>query len=162
MERIFLKSIIPLGFIFSSTMQTVVAKDYLIAHNIVKRDVTVFYYPSTCRRVKRVKNKSGQLLEKVTTRGVKCPQGGTPHFVKSGSFSNHSPSQKNHNHNHNHKSNTKTSNKIDNNSCKEGSIIGGLLGAGVTMSATRGKDRWWAVPAGGAAGAIIGCQIDGG
>ena len=50
----------------------------------------------------------------------------------------------------------------DNNSCKEGSIIGGLLGAGITMSATRGKDRWWAVPAGGTAGALIGCQIDGG
>ncbi len=51
---------------------------------------------------------------------------------------------------------------IDDNSCKEGSIIGGLLGAGLTMSATRGKDRWWAVPAGGTAGALIGCQIDGG
>ena len=51
---------------------------------------------------------------------------------------------------------------IDDNSCKEGSIIGGLLGAGITMSATRGKDRWWAVPVGGTAGALIGCQIDGG
>ncbi len=51
---------------------------------------------------------------------------------------------------------------IDNNDCKEGSLIGGLLGAGLTMSGTRGKDRWWAVPAGGAAGAMIGCQIDGG
>ena len=67
----------------------------------------------------------------------------------------------NHNHNHDHNHNYKASKK-DNNSCKEGSIIGGLLGAGVTMSATRGKDRWWAVPAGGAAGAMIGCQIDGG
>ncbi|ABX08634.1 hypothetical protein [Prochlorococcus marinus] len=52
--------------------------------------------------------------------------------------------------------------KVDNNDCKEGSLIGGLLGAGLTMSGTRGKDRWWAVPAGGAAGAMIGCQIDGG
>ncbi len=52
--------------------------------------------------------------------------------------------------------------EIDNNDCKEGSFIGGLLGAGLTMSGTRGKDRWWAVPAGGAAGAMIGCQIDGG
>ncbi len=50
----------------------------------------------------------------------------------------------------------------DQNDCREGSIIGGLLGAGLTMSGTRGKDRWWAVPAGGAAGAMIGCQIDGG
>ncbi len=52
--------------------------------------------------------------------------------------------------------------KIDDNDCKEGSLLGGLLGAGITMSATRGKDRWWAVPAGGAAGAMIGCQVDGG
>ncbi len=51
---------------------------------------------------------------------------------------------------------------IDQNDCKEGSIIGGILGAGLTMSGTRGKDRWWAVPAGGVAGAMIGCQIDGG
>ena len=36
------------------------------------------------------------------------------------------------------------------------------FGAGIAMSATRGKDRWWAVPAGGTAGALIGCQIDGG
>ncbi len=50
----------------------------------------------------------------------------------------------------------------DTNDCKEGSLIGGLLGAGLTMSGTRGKDRWWAVPAGGAAGAMIGCSIDGG
>ncbi len=55
-----------------------------------------------------------------------------------------------------------TSDEIDNNDCKEGSIIGGLLGAGLTMSSTRGKDRWWAVPAGGAAGAMIGCRMDGG
>ncbi len=51
---------------------------------------------------------------------------------------------------------------VDNNDCSQGSLIGGLLGAGLTMSGTRGKDRWWAVPAGGAAGAMIGCQMDGG
>ena len=51
---------------------------------------------------------------------------------------------------------------IDNNDCKEGSIIGGLLGAGLAISSSRGKDRWWAIPAGGTAGALIGCQVDGG
>ncbi len=51
---------------------------------------------------------------------------------------------------------------VDNNDCSQGSLIGGLLGAGLTMSGTRGKDRWWAVPAGGAAGAMLGCQMDGG
>ena len=52
--------------------------------------------------------------------------------------------------------------KVDNNDCSEGSVIGGLLGAGLALSSSRGKDRWWAVPAGGSAGALIGCQVDGG
>lgn len=51
---------------------------------------------------------------------------------------------------------------IDDNDCSEGSVIGGILGAGIALSGTRGKDRFWAVPAGGTAGALIGCQIDGG
>ncbi len=59
-------------------------------------------------------------------------------------------------------SNSNINNQVDNNDCKEGSFIGALLGAGLTLSGTRGKDRWWAVPAGGAAGAMIGCQLDGG
>ena len=50
----------------------------------------------------------------------------------------------------------------DENDCKEGSIIGGVLGAGLTMSSTKGKDRWWAVPLGATAGSLVGCQIDGG
>ena len=50
----------------------------------------------------------------------------------------------------------------DENDCKEGSILGGVLGAGLTMSSTRGKDRWWAVPLGATAGSLVGCQIDGG
>ncbi len=53
-------------------------------------------------------------------------------------------------------------NNKDENDCKEGSIIGGVLGAGLTMSSTRGKDRWWAVPLGATAGSLVGCQIDGG
>ena len=52
--------------------------------------------------------------------------------------------------------------KIDDNDCSEGSVIGGILGAGIARSSTRGKDRFWAVPAGGTAGALIGCQVDGG
>ena len=52
--------------------------------------------------------------------------------------------------------------KIDDNDCKEGSVIGGILGAGLALSSSRGKDRFWAVPAGGTAGALIGCQVDGG
>ena len=56
----------------------------------------------------------------------------------------------------------KVDNNEDTNDCKEGSFLGGLLGAGVALSSSRGKDRWWAVPAGGTAGALIGCQVDGG
>ena len=52
--------------------------------------------------------------------------------------------------------------EIDNNDCSEGSVIGGILGAGIALSSSRGKDRFWAVPAGGTAGALIGCQVDGG
>ena len=52
--------------------------------------------------------------------------------------------------------------KIDDNDCSEGTVIGGILGAGIALSSSRGKDRFWAVPAGGTAGALIGCQVDGG
>ena len=51
---------------------------------------------------------------------------------------------------------------IDKNDCSQGSVIGGILGAGIALSSSRGKDRFWAVPAGGTAGALIGCQVDGG
>ena len=51
---------------------------------------------------------------------------------------------------------------IDDNDCSEGSVIGGILGAGIALSSSRGKDRCWAVPAAGTAGALIGCQVDGG
>ncbi len=52
--------------------------------------------------------------------------------------------------------------QVDNNDCSEGSLIGGLLGAGLATSSSRGKDRWWAIPAGAVGGAMIGCQVDGG
>ena len=52
--------------------------------------------------------------------------------------------------------------KIDNNDCSEGSFIGTLLGAGLAISTSRGKDRFWTVPLGGTAGALIGCKVDGG
>ncbi len=50
----------------------------------------------------------------------------------------------------------------DTNDCSEGSLIGGILGAGLATSSSRGKDRWWAIPAGAFGGAMIGCQVDGG
>ena len=108
---------------------------------------------------------SGAVIKKRVKTNVECPSPSLYNQKKI--FSNHKSSVKSLNHVHYNPS-PKVSNptapgpKVDDNSCKEGSIIGGLLGAGITMSATRGKDRWWAVPAGGTAGALIGCQIDGG
>ena len=51
---------------------------------------------------------------------------------------------------------------IDINDCKVGSMMGGILGAGLATAISRGKNRWWATPAGGFTGAMIGCQVDGG
>tara|TARA_Y100001968_G_scaffold321506_1_gene356079 strand:+ start:73494 stop:73919 length:426 start_codon:yes stop_codon:yes gene_type:complete len=51
---------------------------------------------------------------------------------------------------------------LDTNDCTEGSLLGGILGAGIAASSSRGKGRFWAVPAGGVTGALIGCQVDGG
>ena len=50
----------------------------------------------------------------------------------------------------------------DTNSCIEGSVIGGLLGAGLGAMLSRGNGRWIGVPIGGAAGVLLGCQVDGG
>ena len=52
--------------------------------------------------------------------------------------------------------------KFDNKDCTEGKIAGGMLGAGFATAISRGKDRWWAIPAGLVGGSMVGCQIDGG
>ena len=57
---------------------------------------------------------------------------------------------------------SKTKYEFDNNDCSEGKIAGGILGAGVATAISRGKDRWWAIPAGLVGGSMVGCQIDGG
>tara|TARA_B100001996_G_C18253503_1_gene436174 strand:+ start:101 stop:487 length:387 start_codon:yes stop_codon:yes gene_type:complete len=57
---------------------------------------------------------------------------------------------------------TTNQNNIDNNDCTEGKIAGGILGGGLATAISRGKDRWWAIPAGVIGGSMAGCQIDGG
>jgi outer membrane lipoprotein SlyB len=52
--------------------------------------------------------------------------------------------------------------KADTNSCVEGSVLGGLVGAGAGAAVTKGDNRWIDIPIGAAAGALVGCQIDGG
>ncbi|WLW37316.1 hypothetical protein [Synechococcus phage S-RS29] len=53
-------------------------------------------------------------------------------------------------------------NEVDDNSCIEGSILGGILGGGAGAAASRGDGRYWAIPLGIVGGAMVGCQIDGG
>ena len=57
---------------------------------------------------------------------------------------------------------TTNENKFDNNDCSEGTIAGGILGGGLATAISRGKDRWWAIPAGVIGGSMVGCEIDGG
>tara|TARA_B100001250_G_C19228387_1_gene541114 strand:+ start:83 stop:463 length:381 start_codon:yes stop_codon:yes gene_type:complete len=52
--------------------------------------------------------------------------------------------------------------KYDTNDCSEGTIAGGILGGGLATAISRGKDRWWAIPAGVVGGSMVGCQMDGG
>ena len=52
--------------------------------------------------------------------------------------------------------------EFDNNDCSEGKIAGGILGGGLATAISRGKDRWWAIPAGIIGGSMVGCDIDGG
>ena len=153
-------------------IKKVVRKEILPNGN-VKKTIT---YKNLCKRTRIVKTMNGAVIKKAIKKNVKCPSPSL--YSQKKIFSNHKSPVKSvshvhyypsHKDTHYHPSSPKVSNPIapapkvvDDNSCKEGSIIGGLLGAGITMSATRGKDRWWAVPVGGTAGALIGCQIDGG
>lgn len=52
--------------------------------------------------------------------------------------------------------------QTDDNSCIEGSILGGIAGGGLGAAASRGDGRYWAIPLGIVGGAMVGCQIDGG
>ena len=59
-------------------------------------------------------------------------------------------------------SSTDNNTELDNNDCSEGKIAGGILGGGLATAISRGKDRWWAIPAGVIGGSMMGCEIDGG
>ena len=52
--------------------------------------------------------------------------------------------------------------RVDENSCVEGSVLGGILGGGAGAALSRGDGRWWAIPLGIVGGAMAGCQVDGG
>jgi len=50
----------------------------------------------------------------------------------------------------------------DENSCIEGSVLGGIAGGGLGAALSRGDGRYWAIPLGIVGGALVGCQVDGG
>ena len=52
--------------------------------------------------------------------------------------------------------------EVDDNSCIEGSVLGGIAGGGLGAALSRGDGRWWAIPLGIVGGTMMGCQIDGG
>ena len=52
--------------------------------------------------------------------------------------------------------------QTDDNSCIEGSILGGIAGGGLGAALSRGDGRWWAIPLGIVGGSVVGCQVDGG
>ena len=51
---------------------------------------------------------------------------------------------------------------VDNNSCIEGSILGGIAGGGLGAALSRKDGRLWAIPLGIVTGSMLGCQVDGG
>ena len=61
-----------------------------------------------------------------------------------------------HHHYHHHSSN------VDENSCIEGGVLGGIAGAGLGAALSRGDGRLWAIPLGIVGGSMVGCQVDGG
>ena len=50
----------------------------------------------------------------------------------------------------------------DDNSCIEGSILGGIVGGGAGAALSRKDGRLWAIPLGIVTGSMLGCQVDGG
>ena len=55
-----------------------------------------------------------------------------------------------------------TTQNTDDNSCLEGSILGGIAGGAGGAALSRGEGRFIGIPLGIVAGALLGCQVDGG
>ena len=52
--------------------------------------------------------------------------------------------------------------QVDDNSCIEGTIVGGVLGAALAGGMSEPDSMIWSIPVGAVGGALVGCQIDGG
>ena len=57
---------------------------------------------------------------------------------------------------------TQPSPDVDDNSCVEGSILGGIAGAAAGAALSRDEGMFIGIPLGIVGGALVGCQIDGG
>ena len=71
-------------------------------------------------------------------------------------------SPRRHDHHYHHVPPAPTRSNVDDNSCVEGTVVGGILGgaAGGTLAT---KKNWiWSIPLGVVSGAMVGCQVDGG
>ena len=55
-----------------------------------------------------------------------------------------------------------TNTHYDDNSCVEGSVLGGLAGAAIGGASATQENWIWSIPAGIVGGALVGCQLDGG
>ena len=85
----------------------------------------------------------------------------SPGYVKSYRERVKVPCRRHHRHEEHHHPNVGRGH-VDDNSCIEGSIIGGIAGGGAGAAMSRGDGRWWAIPLGIVSGAMVGCQVDGG
>ena len=65
-------------------------------------------------------------------------------------------------HQHHHHQTNHNHGRVDDNSCIEGAVLGGIAGGGAGAALSRGDGRWWAIPLGFVGGSMVGCQIDGG
>ena len=114
-----------------------------------KRVYKETYVPGTMKNPGYVKT------EKKRVR-VPCEKTGEVYYI---------PAEPTYYHNHQHRTRRpaqESRGHVDDNSCIEGSIIGGIAGGGAGAAMSRGDGRWWAIPLGVVGGAMVGCQIDGG
>ena len=114
-----------------------------------KRVYKETYVPGTMKNPGYVKT------EKKRVR-VPCEKTGEVYYI---------PAEPTYYHNHQHRTRRpaqESRGHVDDNSCIEGSILGGLAGGGIGAAASREEGRLWAIPLGIVGGALVGCQIDGG
>ena len=63
---------------------------------------------------------------------------------------------------HEHQHHPDIGGHVDDNSCIEGTVAGGLLGGALGGVLSKKKNWIWAIPTGMVAGSMVGCQVDGG